>query len=82
MGGVAEISEHKLGTMHKHKHKLGTMQGVHLTSPLVSANVHNTIWHTAHCTWHTSHLTLYTEHRRHTGCCTLATEHDTLYTEC
>lgn len=61
LGGVAEIREHKLGTMHKHKHKLGTMQGVHLTSPLVSANVHNTIWHTAHCTWHTSHFTLNTE---------------------
>ena len=54
-GCVAEISEHKLGTM----------QGVHLTSPLVSSNVHNTISHSAqfHNTIsHTEHATLYTAH--------------------
>ena len=79
LGGVAELSEHKLGTMLKHK--LGTIQGVHLTSPLVSANVHNTIWHTAHCTWHTSHFTLNTEGTLDATPLPLNTTHCTLNAE-
>ena len=66
---------------------VSTMQGVHLTSSLVSSNVHNTIWHTSHTEHRTQYGTLNTEHwKLNTEHWTLNTiwhiEHWTLQTEC